>query len=114
MQPQEILEEKNKESGKNLNLVIYKYSISNMISLFSNSKFTLTLPEHCRILCIQVDNKTNQPCLWVECNIKAPLIDVNFELNLTGKPYELNGARFYIGTFQLNGGMFVGHLFKIV
>jgi len=69
----------------------------------------IQMPKGADILCIQVQK--GLPCLWVNVNDKHELQDYIIETFGTGHNVNF-GVRKYIGTYQLNGGSFVGHVFK--
>ena len=74
-------------------------------------EFTLMLKKGGRILCVQVQRGI--PCIWVIVDTEAEEEARCFMLRGTG--HELaasSGTYYYIGTFQLGNGDFVGHLFE--
>jgi hypothetical protein len=82
---------------------IYKYPVSPAFS-------SIELPRYSKILCIQMQG--NQPCLWAmvdkDCKEKESRI---FEIYGTGHDMK-EVPQEYIGTFQVNGGQFVFHVFE--
>lgn len=70
----------------------------------------ITMPEGAEILTIMVQN--NQPCIWARVNTTADPEVRTFHVVGTGHEisdrYELR----YVGSFQLVGGAFVGHVFE--
>jgi len=85
---------------------IWKYPIP------LDERFALKLPEDTRILCVQVQN--NHPCIWALARPDAPKIAYYFHLLATGQEIDDGeGNLIYIGTFQLNNGEYVFHLFQI-
>ena len=73
---------------------------------------TISISEGAKILTLQIDQKTDEPCIWAEVNTERVLVERKFVVVATGIsfPDEFN----YIGTFQVDGGEFVGHLFEIL
>lgn len=85
--------------------IIYKYEIP------LTDEFTLDLPSHSEILCVQVQN--DKPYIWVSCDHDTchPCYRKRFYLRGTGFPFDYkSNTEKYIGTFQLN--WYVGHLFE--
>jgi hypothetical protein len=85
--------------------------------------FTLELPPNSTVLSVQIQR--NVPVIWVMGNYEQPWTTRKFTLRVTGMKYDSNftmspnprfenGLERYIGTFQLNDGNFVGHLFEIM
>lgn len=85
---------------------IYKYPIP------IEDRFSLSLPQGARVLCVQTQN--NQPQVWVRVDPHALTERRDFFLRGTGHPCgpEIDAAR-YVGTFQLEGGALVFHLFEV-
>lgn len=71
-------------------------------------QFPLEMPEGAQPLSVQMQH--GQPCLWALVNPDAPRRSRFFRLVGTGHPVE-EGLGF-VGTFQLNGGALVFHLFE--
>lgn len=83
--------------------VIYKYPLE------VTGSQSISMPKGAKVLCVQVQRDV--PCLWA-------IVDLANEVNLrrfriwgTGHPVDESDLR-YIGTFQLNEGGFVGHVFE--
>lgn len=76
--------------------------------------FSLELPKNAKILSVQ--SQRNKPCLWVLLDTEAEKVKRNFRLAGTGHEIEKEIASQleFIGTFQLNEGGFIGHLFEIL
>jgi hypothetical protein len=75
-------------------------------------RFTITMPRDSFVLCVQVQK--NIPQIWVMGDLNNPPIERQFALRETGQSFDyLSNVERYIGTFQLDGGAFVGHLFEI-
>lgn len=74
----------------------------------------LEMPKGAEVLTVQVDLKTNRPCLWVLVNPEAEKESRYIELFGTG--HQINTGvgveRKYIGTYQYQKGEFVGHVFE--
>ena len=72
--------------------------------------FSLALPGGARILDVQVQNGVG--CIWALVDASIPPIMRRFRLAGTGHP--LNEPHLiHIGTFQLEGGALVFHLFEV-
>ena len=85
---------------------IWKYTI--LIS----DVFSLELPQGAKILTVQ--EQYGKPQIWVLVNSDNPLETRIFRLVGTGHPIEIEDSKLeYIGTFQVAGGSFIGHLFEI-
>lgn len=73
----------------------------------------IELPVNVRILTVQVQNKI--PCLWAVVDEKLINASVMRKHSIrtfgTGQPFDLPIDCFYIGTYQLNGGSLVFHVF---
>lgn len=70
--------------------------------------FTLSLPAGAELLDVQTQHGV--PVLWAAIDDEAPAEPREFILCGTGHPMPSIGH--YIGTFQLHGGHFIGHLFE--
>ena len=91
--------------------------------LIVKAKTTLQMPVGSQILCVQAQADT-LPCLWALVYPEEKMEDRVFELFGTGHhiPDDIDKGftpptlplttRIYIGTFQLQNGAFVGHLFE--
>jgi len=86
-------------------MIIYKCEIP------IEKKFTLNLPESAKVL--KVDTQFGKPQMWILHNQSHTLIRRHFALITTGEEFDYIGRKlFYIGTFMLDDGMFVGHIFE--
>jgi len=86
---------------------IYKYPIP-------LGYFSLGLPKGAKIL--TVHEQHGEPQIWALVNPDEPFTETrNFRVVGTGHPIGENEEVLrYIGTFQLDGGNFIGHLFEIM
>lgn len=71
--------------------------------------FPLVMPENSTILSIQTQHDEAQ--LWALVNPKNPVGVRNFQLIGTGHLFS-EVDLYFVGTFQLQDGTFVGHLFE--
>ena len=72
-------------------------------------EFTLDIPEGAQFLTCQVQCK--EPVVWAAVNPNAVKKTFNCRVIGTGIPFDRLDGWAYIGTFQLAGGGFIGHLF---
>jgi hypothetical protein len=72
-------------------------------------EFTISMPAGARLLDVQT--QAGEPQIWAICNPAATPVSRSFSLRGTG--HDANGAEgaHYVGTFQLQGGALVFHLF---
>lgn len=86
---------------------IYKYPLQ------VTDKQTIKLPSKHKILCVQIQG--NGPCIWAMVNPYAPEEELLIETIGTGHEIstELEIRRNYIGTYQLQRGALVFHVFQI-
>jgi hypothetical protein len=80
---------------------IFKYPLT------TDAPFVVT-PVGAQILCVQVQRGT--PCLWALVERDAPLERRHFMIYGTGHPHDGGGV--YVGTYQLEGGALVFHVFE--
>lgn len=72
--------------------------------------FSLQLPRDAQILCVQTQE--GKPCIWFSFEKPEPREPRAFVLGTTGPEIDFDKRVYsYVGTFQLNGGKFIGHLF---
>lgn len=92
------------------NKVVWKYPFR------LADKFMLQVPVEGEVLSLQVDQKTNLPCIWFLVNPAHKTEVRNFEIYDTGEymSCDINTHRIYIGTFQLDGGDLIAHVFERV
>ncbi len=83
---------------------IHKYSFQPSVEFF------LRLPKGAEVLCVQVQR--DQPCIWALVDLDAELLPTLFSVRGAGHDGGGLTADQYVGTFQLNDGELVLHLFK--
>lgn len=88
-----------------MNKTIYKYKLE----VAGNQR--LTLPSDHRILDLQI--QYNTLCLWVEVDLDSDPTTLSILTFGTGHALPPRGID-YIGSYQLQGGAFVGHVYKEV
>ena len=85
---------------------IYKYPI------YPADYVEVEMPAGAEILTVQLQR--NQLCLWALVDSAAPVRKCRFRIAGTGHPLDDEVvASKYVGTFQLNDGQFVFHVFQI-
>ena len=86
--------------------IVYKYAIE------IKDTQQITLPMNSQILCVQI--QYGLPYIWVLQDLAYKIHPVTLELIGTG--YHIDGSvrRKYIGTFQMQEGRTVFHLFQIL
>jgi hypothetical protein len=68
----------------------------------------ISMPQHAEVLTVQVQN--GRPYIWARCNQSNPVKDRTFTILPTGVEFESSSfIGDYLGTFQLDGGVF--HVF---
>lgn len=87
---------------------IYKYPLEAV------GKQTVIMPVDAHVLTVQAQGET--ACVWAMVNTDNKPESRVFEIIGTGDPicWEQGVKREYIGTFQLQGGVLVFHLFEWV
>lgn len=83
---------------------IYKYPFD------IQGEINIEMPKDAQILSIQVQHEI--PCIWALVNTKVKKEMRKFVLHGTGHPVEILHEMKHVGTFQLGGGNFIGHLFE--
>lgn len=85
---------------------IYKFPL-----LPSGEKTRIAMPQGASILALQVQRDT--PCIWALVDPKASPVERTFHIAGTGHrlPDLFDNGDGYVGTFQVEGGQFVFHLF---
>ncbi len=87
-----------------MNETIYKYPLS------LESSPVIDMPTGAHVLCVQVQK--GEPCLWAVVDPDQPIETRQFRLCGTGHNLAIDDPKsHYIGTFQLDGGNFIGHVF---
>jgi hypothetical protein len=78
--------------------------------LVVTDKQVVEMPRGAKILCVQMQGE--KPCIWALVDPKTPRsIGRRFSIYGTGHPIQ-GGPGKFIGTFQMNGGSLVFHLFE--
>jgi hypothetical protein len=73
---------------------------------------TVLLPRAARLLCVQTQNE--RPCIWFEFDEERHGTDqVTFFIATTGNQFNMSSSAQYLGSFQLGGGTFVGHVYYV-
>ena len=70
----------------------------------------IRMPKGAEILTVEAQGSS--PCIWALVDPDASMEVVTFRVYGTGHPVETMNIEEHVGTFQLEGGAFVGHLFK--
>lgn len=88
--------------------MIWKYELP------VTDEFELDLPAHAIALAVQT--QYDRPCLWVQFHNRdrENFQKRKFSIFGTGHKMPEGDALRYVGTFQLSGGAFVGHLYERV
>ena len=74
-----------------------------------HDRIGLTMPHGAKPLTVQMQNAT--ACLWALVDVTAPVSVRKFRLYGTGHEHdEISGE--YVGTFQMDNGALVFHLFE--
>lgn len=61
---------------------------------------------------LNINTQNDYPCMWCLVDVEGELQDINIRIIGTGNPMpEYITKDNYIGTYQLCGGSFVGHVF---
>jgi hypothetical protein len=71
----------------------------------------LSMPKGAQLLSVQVQH--GKPCLWALVDVNAPTAQRRLAIRGTGHHCGSIPASAFVGTFQLEGGAFVGHLFDL-
>jgi len=83
---------------------IWKYKLS------TTDEQVIEMPAMAEILTVQIQN--GEPCLWALVDSSYPHKEKRYiEIFGTGNPIG-TGPRTYIGTYQLDGGKLVFHVFE--
>jgi hypothetical protein len=73
---------------------------------------TLELPASAEVLSVQ--NQNEKICMWVKLETDYPKVQRMFAVLGTGWEVESNHDLLFIGTVQLNHGIYVFHVFEMV
>ena len=72
----------------------------------------IAIPNVYELLCVQVQYGT--PCIWALVDPSTPVITIDIITHGTGRDcFDVSNAK-YIGSYQLNGGNFVGHVWGVI
>ena len=82
---------------------IYKYHIP------IEDKFVLNLPLEAKVLCVQVID--SEPYIWAEIDDTAVSFPLRFKVKGIGHPCDDIEEMRYVGTFQIDNGVFIFHLY---
>lgn len=97
-----------------MNTAIWKYALE------VEDRQKILMPKNARILCVQTQaitmlgTKTESPCLWAMVDPEEDRRELR-EILIAGTGHtrdDLSEFTTYLGTFQLLGGSFVGHVFE--
>ncbi len=84
-------------------MTIFKYPIE------VKDRFYVDMPAGARILSVQVQH--NIPQIWAVVDVLMPKVERAFWVRGTGHELGIAAAGKFVGTFQLDGGSLVFHLF---
>ncbi len=86
---------------------IHKYRLS------AGSDTAVMMPEGADVLTVQMQH--GRPCLWAVVDLEAPLERRHFLTYGTGHPLSegLGGDLTYVGTYQMEDGALVFHVFEL-
>jgi len=85
---------------------IYKYTIE------AADSFTVDMPSGAQVLSVGVQH--GQPRLWALVNPKNDLTPHRFYVRGTGHDAHGMDTELFVGTFQMDGGVLVFHVFEDV
>ena len=90
----------------NMEMTIWKFELE------TTDKQTIEMPVDSEILTVQTQN--GEPCLWALVDPAAEKETRTFEVFGTGHTlhYDMGITKDYIGTYQLNSGALVFHVFE--
>ena len=74
-------------------------------------EFALRMPKGAQVLDVQIQGR--EPVMWAIVDTAAEREVRRFRIYGTGHPYEVQRDK-YIGTFQLDSGSLVFHLFEVL
>lgn len=81
---------------------IYKYPLEVLDEEYYD------MPRGTEFLSVQVQNGV--PCLWALVDTQRAVAHAKVVIHGTGHPADDVDGMEFVGTFQLNGGLFVGHV----
>jgi hypothetical protein len=82
---------------------IYKYELS------VEDNQIIKMPDGAKFLSLQTQNEN--PCIWMLVDTENKLVDIHFVTYGTGHEIK-SGLGEFVGTYQLNNGRLVFHVFK--
>ncbi len=85
-------------------LTIWKFPIEIL------DEFELQLPKDAKILTVQTQH--NRPCIWALIDPTAEVVSKKFKIYGTNHKIPTLEGITYIGTFQVDNGNYVFHLFS--
>ena len=77
--------------------------------LMVTTRFSVEMPDGAKILCVGAQG--DQPVMWALVDTAEPPVGRVFSVHGTG--HEVEEGEKYVGTFEIIGGRFVGHLFEV-
>jgi len=83
---------------------VFKYDV------VMDDTFKLSLPQGAEVLSVGV--QFGEPRMWVLVEPTAPVVERTFRVAGTG--HHITGSLKFIGTFQLEGGALIFHLFEVL
>jgi len=87
-----------------MSYAVYKYPVE------QNNEIVIEIPQYAEILTIQT--QYGKPYIWALIDTRMPRVARRFILAGTGHPIQNKDELTYIGTFQLEEGSLVFHLFE--
>lgn len=85
--------------------VVWKYPVELV------EEFSLEMPSQAELLCVQTQH--GLPFLWAEVNPETEKKTRRFRVFGTGHPIDTDEWVEYVGTFQLDEGHLVFHLYEV-
>jgi len=86
-------------------MTIYKFAVP------ISDDITIVMPAGARLLSVQTQH--GAPSLWAMVDPSAPSVRRRLALRGTGHNADSLSLAPFVGTFQTEGGAFVGHLFDL-
>ncbi len=87
-------------------LKVYKYPV------IPNNEINIEMPKGAQIL--SVDTQFGKPQIWAAVDPQAPNVTRRFRMTGTGHSIDEKANLYHIGTFQMDGGALIFHLFEIL